>query len=99
MSYVKTNIDLFAPKYREIEDTEIASMTQEQFDELPLCDQIHIFNAHRTEYDRLTGKTSDATTTQDAPEPTPEDRAKAFADAFEKRVDDAIRRAFHPNEG
>ena len=29
----------------------------------------------------------------------PDEEAKAFADAFEKRVDDAIRRAFHPNEG
>lgn len=99
MSYVKTNIDLFAPKYREFADDEIETMTAKEFDELPLSDQINIYHRFPEAYSRLTGKTVDDTATKDTSEPTPEDRAKAFADAFEKRVDDAIRRAFHPNEG
>ena len=99
MSYVKTNIDLFAPKYREFADDEIETMTAKEFDELPLSDQISIYHRFPEAYARLTGKIVDDTATKDTSEPTPEDRAKAFADAFEKRVDDAIRRAFHPNEG
>ena len=97
--YVKSNIDLFTPKYREFEDAEVETMTAKEFDELPLSDQISIYNRFPEAYSRLTGKTSDATTAQDTPEPTPEDRAKQFAVEFERRVDDAIRRAFHPNEG
>lgn len=96
--YVKSNIDLFTPKYREFEDAEVETMTAKEFDELPLSDQISIYNRFPEAYSRLTGKTSDATTAQDATEPTPEDRAKQFAVEFERRVDDAIRRAFHPNE-
>ena len=99
MSFVRSNIDLFTPKYREFEDAEVETMTAKEFDELPLSDQISIYNRFPEAYSRLTGKTSDATTAQDATEPTPEDRAKQFAVEFERRVDDAIRRAFHPNEG
>lgn len=61
MSYVKTNIDLFTPKYREFEDAEVETMTAKEFDELPLSDQISIYNNHRHEYDRLAhGKGTDA---------------------------------------
>lgn len=99
MSYVKTNIGKFVPNIREFKDDEIETMTAKEFDELPLSDQISIYNRFPEAYSRLTGKTSDATTAQDATEPTPEDKAKQFAVEFERRVDDAIRRAFHPNEG
>ena len=97
MSYVKTTIQ-FPDRSHGLTEEEARKLTVEEFDELPLSDQMHLFNNHRSVYDRLTGKTSDATTAQDAPEPTPEDREKQFAVEFERRVDDAIRRAFHPNE-
>lgn len=97
--YVKSNIDKYL-KYtgHDYSVEEVSALNAEQFDRLALQDQIHIFNVYPAEYSRLTGKTSDATTAQDAPEPTPEDREKQFAVEFERRVDDAIRRAFHPNE-
>ena len=97
MSYVQTTIQ-FPDISHGFTEEEARKLTVEEFDELPLSDQMHLFNNHRSVYDRLTGKTSDATTAQDAPEPTPEDREKQFAVEFERRVDDAIRRAFHPNE-
>ena len=99
MSYVRSNIDKFMPSCRGFEDDEVETMTAKEFDELPLSDQICVYNRFPEAYRRLTGKTVDDTATKDTPEPTPEDKAKAFCDAFERRVDDAIRRAFHPNEG
>ena len=99
MSYVKTNIGKFVPNIREFKDDEIETMTAKEFDKLPLSDQINIYHRFPEAYSRLTGKTVDDTATKDTSEPTPEDRAKAFAVEFERRVDDAIRRAFHPNEG
>ena len=95
MSYLRSNIDIFAREVRDYTADEVQKMTTKQFEELPLSDQISIYHNHRAEYDRLTGRDKTA-------EPTAEDTrsdAQRFADEFEKRVDDAIRRAFHPNEG
>ena len=95
MSFVRSNIDIFAREVRDYTADEVAKMTTRQFEELPLSDQISIYNHFPSEYDRLTGRDKTA-------EPTAEDTrsdAQRFADEFEKRVDDAIRRAFHPNEG
>lgn len=95
MSYLRSNIDIFARNVREFEETEVSEMTAEQFNELPLSDQVSIYNRFPSEYDRLTGR---AETAELIAEDTRSD-AQRFADEFEKRVDDAIRRAFHPNEG
>ena len=96
MSYLRTNFDsLLESNVREYTADEVAEMTTEQFDALPLSDQLRIYHNHRAEYDRLTSGDETA-------EPIAEDTrsdAQRFADEFEKRVDDAIRRAFHPNEG
>ena len=95
MSYLRSNIDIFAKEVRDYTADEVAEMTKEQFEELPLSDQISIYHNHRAEYNRLTGR---AETTEPTAEDTRSD-AQRFADEFEQRVDDAIRRAFHPNEG
>lgn len=97
MSYVKTTIQ-FPDRSHGLTEEEARKLTVEEFDELPLSDQMHLFNNHRSVYDRLTGKSNDDTALQNAPEPTPEDREKQFADEFERVVDNAIHRAFHPNE-
>lgn len=97
MSYVKTTIQ-FPDISHGFTEEEARKLTVEEFDELPLSDQMHLFNNHRSVYDRLTGKSNDDTALQNAPEPTPEDREKQFADKFERVVDNAIHRAFHPNE-
>ena len=91
MSYLRTNFDsLLKSNSREYKDSEVETMTEKEFDELPLCDQISIFHNHRAEYDRLTGHTSpDAVGNRTVTE-------KAI-DEYEKLVDDAITRAFHPN--
>ena len=65
-------------------------MTAKEFDELPLSDQICIYHRFPEAYSRLIGKTVDDTATKDTSEPTPEDRAKAFADAIvEATLEDA----------
>ena len=91
MSHVKTNIDtFFVSNAREYTTDEVAEMTTEQFDALPLSDQISVYNNHRAEYDRLTGRTA----------PSAKDsrtEAEAFADTFEQRVDDILQKNFHPN--
>ena len=95
MSYVRSNFDVFARNVREFEVSEVETMTEKEFDELPLSDQISIYNRFPDQYNRLTGRNETA-------EPSTEDTrsdAQRFADEFEKRVDDAIRRAFHLNEG
>ena len=91
MSYLRTNFDsLLKSNSREYKDSEVETMTEKEFDELPLCDQISIFHNHRAEYDRLTGHTApDAVGKRTVTE-------KAI-DEYEKLVDDAITRDFHPN--
>lgn len=91
MSHVRTNFDsLLESNVREYSADEVAEMSAEQFDELPLNDQISIFHNHRAEYDRLTGQT---------PPKTVDDRtaSQKAIDEYERLVDEAIRRAFHPN--
>ena len=92
MSYLRTNFDsLLKSNSREYKDSEVETMTEKEFDELPLCDQISIFHNHRAEYDRLTGQTPpDAVDNKTVTE-------KAV-DEYEMLVDRAIARAFHPNE-
>lgn len=90
MSFVRSNIDAFAKEVRDYTADEVAEMTTEQFDKLPLSDQISIYHNHRAEYDRLTGHTSpDAVGNRNVTE-------KAI-DEYERLVDGAISRAFHPN--
>ncbi len=83
MSYLKTNIDAFAPRNtREFEDSEVETMTEKQFDELPLCDQISIYNRFPDQYNRLTGRCTENTTPQTEDTRTEEEK---FADEFESR--------------
>ena len=97
--YVRSNIDKYLTYTgHDYTAEEVSALNAEQFDRLALQDQIHIYNVYPAEYSRLTGNTSDATTAHDAPEPTPEAKARQFADEFERVVDNAIHRAFHPNE-
>lgn len=93
MSYLKSNIDIFAKEVRAYTADEVAVMTTKQFDELPLCDQISIFHNHRDAYNRLTGHTDD--NNPDLKDNRTES-VKAI-DEYEKLVDDVITRTFHPN--
>lgn len=83
MSYLRTNIDTFAPRStREFEDSEVETMTEKQFDELPLCDQISIYNRFPNAYARLTGKSAEDT----APDISDGgSEAKVAIDEFESR--------------
>ena len=83
MSYLKTNIDAFVPSNtREFEDSEVETMTEKQFDELPLCDQISIYNRFPNAYARLTGKSAEDT----APDISDGgSEAKVAIDEFESR--------------
>ncbi len=83
MSHVKTNIDsLLKRNAREYKDSEVETMTEKEFDELPLCDQISIFNRFPDQYNRLTGKS-----TEDTAPNTIDGRseAKVAIDEFESR--------------
>ena len=91
MSYVKSNINVFGGYAREYTVAELETMTVEEFDALPLSDQVCIYNNHRDAYDRLTGVT----------EPRAKDTRtdeQRFADEFEERIDTILRKNFHPNE-
>lgn len=83
MSYLRTNIDTFAPRNtREFEDSEVETMTEKQFDALPLADQISIYNRFPSEYARLTGKKAEDT----APDTSDgRSEAKEAIDEFEQR--------------
>lgn len=62
MSYLRTNFDsLLKSNSREYKDSEVETMTEKQFDELPLCDQISIYNRFPNAYARLTGKSAEDT--------------------------------------
>lgn len=91
MSHVRTNFDVFMRNIREYNNEELEQMTSEQFDALPLSDQISIYNGHRDVYNRLTGKTTEDTTTHT--EDSRSDSEK-FVDEFERRLDEALARAF-----
>lgn len=87
MSHVRTNFNTFVRNTREFSVVELETMTTAEFDALPIADQIHIYNEYRSEYDRLTGRTA----------PKAEDEkndASKFADEFERRLDEALARAF-----
>lgn len=93
MSHVRTNFaDIFVKNIREYTADELETMTSEQFDALPIADQIHIFNQHRDVYNRLTGKNTDDTTTHT--EDSTRTKEQLFADEFERRLDEALARAF-----
>ena len=83
MMYLKTNFDAIAPRNtREFEDSEVETMTEKEFDELPLCDQISIFNRFPNAYARLTGKSAEDT----APDTSDgRDKAEEAIDEFEAR--------------
>ena len=92
MSHVKTNFHVFTQSARDFSIAELESMTVEQFDALPLSDQISIYNNHRDAYDRLTGRATEDTTAHTEDSRTD---AQIFADSFEARIDAVISRAFH----
>ncbi len=82
MSYIKSNIDVFAKEVRDYTADEVAEMTTEQFDKLPLSDQISIFHNHRDAYNRLTGRITENT----APNASDgRSEAKVAIDEFESR--------------
>jgi hypothetical protein len=92
MSYVKSNINVFGGFARDYTVAELETMTAEQFAELPLADQVNVYNNHRDQYDRLVADT--------APSSAKDTRtdAQRFADEFEERIDTILRKNFHPNE-
>lgn len=96
MSHVITTIQ-FPDKSHGFTVEEAEALTQAEFDALPLCELVNLYNNHRHVYDRLTGHSTDIATSSTTPQDTTPE--KAFAEEFEKIVDDAIRRAFHLNEG
>lgn len=55
MSYVQTTIQ-FPDISHGFTEEEARKLTVEEFDELPLSDQMNLFNNHRSVYDRLTGR-------------------------------------------
>lgn len=91
MSYVKSNFNVFVKDVREYDDKEVESMTAEQFNNLPLADQVSIYNRFPDQYDRLTGRATE----ERAPGEDNRSHAERFADTFEQRVDAVITRAFH----
>lgn len=91
MSHVRTNFNIFARNTREYSVAELETMTTAEFDALPLADQISIFNQHRDVYDVLTGKNTDDTTTHTEDSRTD---SQKFCDEFERRLDEALARAF-----
>ena len=91
MSHVRTNFDFFARNIKEFTADELEKMTTAEFDALPLADQISIYNKHRDVYDVLTGKTTEDTTTHAEDGRSDSQR---FCDEFEKRLDEALARAF-----
>lgn len=92
MSHVRTNFaDIFVRNIREYTADELETMTSEQFDALPIADQISIYNGHRDAYNRLTHKTTDDTTTHTEDSRTD---SQKFCDEFERRLDEALARAF-----
>ena len=96
MSHVKSNFNVFTKEVRDFSIDELATMTTEQFDALPLSDQVAIYNHHPEQYARLTGRATEDTATA-----TSDNRSHAeqFADEFERRINDVITRAFHPQNG
>ena len=83
MMHITSNIDKFVQSNcRDFEDSEVETMTEKQFDELPLSDQISIFNRFPDQYNRLTGKCTEDTTPQTEDTRTEEEK---FADEFEQR--------------
>lgn len=83
MSYLRTNFDsLLESNVREYTADEVAEMTTEQFDALPLSDQISIFHNHRDAYNRLTGR---ITKDNDSIGKGSKGEAKEAIDEFESR--------------
>lgn len=82
MSYLKSNIDIFAKEVRDYTADEVAEMTTEQFDKLPLSDQISIFHNHRDAYNRLTGRITEG---NDSIGKGSKGEAKEAIDEFESR--------------
>lgn len=96
MSHVKSNFNVFVKAVREYNDQEVKSMTAEQFDALPLADQVSIYNRFPDQYNRLTGRAAGESA------PGTEDKrsdAERFADTFEQRINDAITRTLHVQNG
>lgn len=91
MSHVRTNFDIFVRNIREFTVDELETMTTAEFDALPLADQVNIYNKHRDAYNRLTGKNTDDTTTHTEDSRTD---SQKFCDEFERRLDEALARAF-----
>ena len=91
MSYVVSNLQV-PEKPFTLDADAVENLTVEEFDNLSLSDQIHIYNQHRDVYDVLTGRT--------APKKAEETKtdAQRFCDEFEARVDEALKRNFHPDE-
>jgi len=92
MSYVKSNFDVFTQSARDFSIAELESMTVEQFEALPLSDQVAIYNHHPEQYARLTGRAHEDTATANSDNRS---HAEQFADEFERRINDVITRAFH----
>ena len=95
MSHVKSNFNVFVKAVREYNDQEVKSMTAEQFDALPLADQVSIYNHFPDQYDRLTGRAAE----ECAPGEDNRSHAERFADTFEQRINDAITRTLHVQNG
>lgn len=93
MSYIRSNFTV--PEIPFSLDTDkVRTLTVEEFDKLTLSDQIHIYNEYPAEYLRLTGRSTRESSSHAEGE---QSDAKRFADEFERRVDEALQRNFHPH--
>lgn len=103
MSYVQSNLS-YEPQTHGYTEEEVRAMTESDFYDLPLNDAIYIYNNYRAEYDRLTGKTkptdsiATADTAKQSRATTRATQARDFVAEFEKRLDESLKRVFHPNE-
>lgn len=94
MSHVKSNIQ-FPYKPHGMTADDIPKLTKADFDALTLSQQIFVYNTDIDAYNRLTGHSTDVTTSSTAPQDTtPQGKTpeQAFADDFERIVDDAFER-------
>lgn len=81
--YIRTNIDKFLTYTgHDYTAEEVSALNAEQFDELPLSDQINIYRRFPDQYNRLTGRCIENTTPQTEDTQT---EGEKFADEFESR--------------
>lgn len=94
MSHLITNFELPSKPFT-YDEKAVSAMTVTEFDALPLSDQVGIYNRFPSQYSRLTGRDievgDDIAPGSDTGSKSDSER---FADEFERRLDEALARAF-----